>query len=415
LKSRLKSDDNQWFMKDPVADNNKDDRLRTQLMGISLSSPLIVASSVLTGDMGRIRFAEQFGAGGISTKMAMPVTPPVAHPDIILRPRGGGIVSPGDKRLFIDEASALVRQAKHATNLIVIANLLAPADDLDAWQRLAVELELAGADALELDISCPNISKDVHSHSRLPLGACIAQSPDATEQVTRAVKRAVKIPVLCKLTAQVTDIVEIARAGQRGGADAIVAINGIRAAPPIDIRNGGRPKYTMLEKHNLGTLTGDPLFPIACRMVAEIARAVDVPVIGCGGISTWQDAVEMMMWGASAVEICTAILVRGFPLIEQINQGITAFMVEQGYHSTCDFVGAALNYLVSCPQVVYRKFDLQIDTARCNMCRLCLAPGICTALSAKDNKIIWDSKQCLNCGTCLQVCQRHAFQIEYHP
>ncbi len=402
-------------MKGQVADVNKGDRLQTRLTGLSLSSPLIVASSVLTGDMERIRSAEKFGAGGISTKMAMPVTPPVAHPDIILRPRGGGIVSPGDKRLFIDEASALVRQAKLETNLVVIANVLAPADDLAAWQRLAIELEHAGADALELDISCPNISKDVHSNSRLPLGMCIAQSPDTTEQVTRAVKRAVKIPVLCKLTAQVTDIGEIARACQRGGADAIVAINGIRAAPPIDIKNGGRPKYTMLEKHNLGTLTGDPLFPIACRIVAEIARAVDVPVIGCGGISTWQDAVEMMMWGASAVEICTAILVRGFPLIEQINQGVTAFMVEQGYNSTSDFIGVALNYLVPCPQIVYRKFDLTIDATRCNMCRLCLAPGICTALLEEDNKIVWDGKQCLNCGTCLQVCQRHAFQIEYHP
>lgn len=395
-----------------MSDHGDDSRLHTPLIGLLFSSPSIVASSPLTGDMQRIRLAEQFGAGGISTKMAMPVTPPTSYPDVILRPRGGGIVSPGDKRLFIDEASALVRQAKRETHLVVIANLLAPADDLDAWQRLGVELEQAGADALELDISCPNIPKDIHSHSRFLLGTCVAQFPDAAEQVTRAVKSAVRIPVLCKLSPQVTDIVDIARACQRGGADGVVAINGIRAAPPIDVRNGGRPLYTMQEKHNLGTMTGAPLFPIACRMVAEIVREVDIPVIGCGGISTWQDAVEMMMWGASAVEICTSILVRGFPILEQINQGIAAFMSEQGYHSIRDFVGAALNYVVPGNQVIYRQFNLTVNE-ECNLCRLCLAPGICTALSEENNRIVWNGDLCLNCGTCIQVCQRRAFDLEY--
>ncbi len=395
-----------------MSDHRNDSRLRTPLIGLSLSSPCIVASSPLTGDMQRIRLAARFGAGGICTKMAMPVTPPTSYPDVVVRPRGGGIVSPGDKRLFIDEASTLVRQAKRETNLVVIANLLAPAEDLDAWQRLGVAQEQAGADALELDISCPNIAKDVHSQSRFPLGACVAQYPDATEQITRAVKSTVKIPVLCKLSPQVTDIVEIARACQRGGADGVVVFNGIRAAPPIDIQNGGRPKYTMQEKHNLGTLTGAPLFPIACRMVAEIVRAVDLPVIGCGGIAKWQDVVEMMMWGASAVEICTAILMQGFPIIEQINQGLATFMDEQGYQSPCDFVGAALNYVVKSNEVIYREFNLTINE-KCNLCRLCLAPGICTALSEVDHRIVWDRDRCLNCGTCLQVCQRHAFELEY--
>src|SRR3990172_6377815 len=95
-----------------MPDNGVDRRLQTQVIGLSLSSPCIVASSALTGDMARIRLAGQFGAGGISTKMAMPVTPPISYPDVILRPRGGGIVSPGDKRLFIDDATALVPQAK---------------------------------------------------------------------------------------------------------------------------------------------------------------------------------------------------------------------------------------------------------------------------------------------------------------
>lgn len=389
------------------------DRLHSQLLGLDLRSPCIVASSVLTGDMERIRLAERFGAGGISTKMAMPTTPPKSQPDIILRPKRSGIVSPGDKRLIIDDACSLVKQAKSETSMAVIANLLAPAEDLEAWQMMAVELRRAGADALELDISCPHIPKDVDYVPSIPIGTCVAQFPDATERVTRAVKSVVDIPVLCKLTAQVTDIAEIARACERGGADGIVAINGLRAAPPIDIWNGGRPKYSTMERHNLGTLTGTPLFSIACRVVAEIVRTVNLPVIGCGGVSTWQEAVEMMMWGASAVEMCTSIIVNGFEVVEKINAGIDNFMAEKGYSTTSDFVGAALDHVVPIDAVTFRKFDLSVDRSICNMCRLCLTPGICVAITASDDAIIIDNDRCLDCGTCVQVCPRHAIKIEY--
>ena len=388
-------------------------RLHSQFLGLDLRGPCIVASSVLTGDMERIRLAERFGAGGISTKMAMPVTPPKSQPDIILRPKRSGVVSPGDKRLIIDDARALVKQAKSETDLVVIANLLAAAEDLEAWQMLAVELQKAGANALELDISCPNIPKDVDDVPSIPLGTCVAQFPDASERVTRAVKSVADIPVLCKLTAQVADIAEIARACERGGADGIVAINGVRAAPPIDIYNGGRPKYTTLERHNLGTMSGAPLFPIACRMVAEIVRSVNLPVIGCGGVSTWQDAVEMMMWGASAVQICTSIIVDGFEVLERINAGIDKFMAEQGYTSTADFVGTALKYVVPNSDVVYRKVNLSVDRSKCNMCKICLTPGICVAISASDDAIIIDNDRCLDCGTCVQVCPKRAIKFEY--
>lgn len=388
------------------------DRLHTRVVGLDLRSPCIVASSVLTGDIERIRLAERFGAGAVSTKMALPMAPPASQPDIIIRPKRSGIVSPGDKRLIVDDARLLVKQAKGETDLVVIANILAPADDLEAWQMLAVELQKAGADALELDISCPNIPKDVDYVPGIPLGTCVAQFPEATERVTRAVKSAVDIPVLCKLTAQVVDIAEIARACERGGADGIVAINGFRAAPPIDIWNGGRPKYVTLERHNLGTLSGAPLFPIACRMVAEIVRAVDLPVIGCGGVSSWQDAVEMMMWGASAVEMCASIIVNGFEVLKLINAGIEGFVVEQGYGSVTDFVGEALKYMAPSRDIAFRKINLSVDRSKCNMCRVCLKPGICVAISASDDMIIIDNDRCLDCGTCVQVCPRQAIKIE---
>ncbi len=392
-------------------------RLSSRVGRLRLSGPCIVASSVLSGDLERIRLAERYGASAVSTKMAMPYDPPQSQPAVILRgdshsgrrSRGReGIVTPGDRRLSIAEACALVEQVQRHTDLVVIANMLASAEDLDGWSRLAVALEEAGADALELDISCPNLPRDVDLASRIPPGNCVAQYPDLSETVTRAVRESTDLPVLCKLTAQVADVVEVARACCRGGADGLVAINGLRAAPPLDIWSGGRARYATIDRHNLGTLTGSPLFSVACGVVAQIARAVDVPVIGCGGVSDWSDVVEMMMWGASAVQVCSAVITDGFEVIEALNTGVEAFLEQQGYGSIEDIVGLALGYVVAPSDVRYDSLRLSVDPDFCNLCRQCLSPGICVAISEVDGRIVLDNDACLECGLCLQICPRGA-------
>ena len=392
-------------------------RLASRVGRLELLGPCLVASSVLTGDLERIRLAERFGAAGVSTKMAMLHDPPQSQPAVILRGGGPGglrgrglegIVTPGDRRLTLDEACVLVDQVKQHTDIVVIANLLAPADDLDGWARLARTLEGAGADALELDISCPNLPRDADVASRIPPGNCVAQYPELSESVTRAVRESTCLPVLCKLTAQVADVVEVARACRRGGADGLVAINGLRAAPPLDIRSGGRARYATIDRHNLGTLTGPPLFPVACGVVAQIARAVDLPVIGCGGVSSWQDVVEMMMWGASAVQVCTAVLTSGFQVVEALNAGVDTFLEEQGYGSVQEIVGLALRYVVAPSEVRYGSLRLAVDPELCNVCGLCLSPGICLAISEQDGRIVLDNDACVECGLCLQICPRGA-------
>lgn len=375
--------------------------LRLQLAGLTLSGPCIVASSVLTGDIRRIAKADEYGASAVSTKMAIVGERLQSHPDVILRPKGGGIVSPGDKRLSLDEACALVERVRHEKDLTIFANLLAPADDESAWQEGAARLAEAGAHAIELDISCPNVPGITSRRS-------VAQSPEHSERITRAVTRFVEIPVFCKLTAQVVDIAEVAVACERAGADGIVAINGIGAAPEIDIHRGGKPRYLTSAVHSFGALTGAPLFPIACRAVADVARSVSIPVVGCGGVSTWDQAVQMMMWGASAVQLCTAILVHGFETIPAINRGMQNFMRERGYASPAEFVGAALQYVVPAEQIVHRRVRLSVNAEKCSLCRRCLRPGICLALSESAEGIALDDEQCLNCGVCIQLCPEKA-------
>lgn len=382
--------------------------IEQRLFGHCLRGPVFIASSVLTGDIDRIRRAHEAGAGAVSTKMAVMSNPPDSRPDVILRGRGGGIVTPGDKRLVVDQARDLIAQIKGSTDLMVFANILAPANDPDAWKDLAVRMEEAGADALELDISCPNIPKEMVYDPKVPAGTCVAQFPDVSEMVTARVKDATRIPVLCKLTAQVTDIVEIGRACERGGADGLVAINGLRAAPPIDIFHEGRPRYVGIQRHNFGTLTGDPLFPLACRAVAELSRAVEVPVVGCGGVSTWRDVVEMMMWGAQAVQLCTAVLLGGFDVVHRVNQGLQNYLQQQGFSGIDEIVGLALAHLVPGDRVEHDLFDLSIDHDRCDLCGRCLAPGICRALQVQNGRIVVHNELCIDCGTCVQLCPRKA-------
>jgi len=384
-----------------------DPRLIVDVAGLRLRSPCILASSVLTGDLERIRRAAACGAAAVSTKMAMVGAGPRAIPDVILRQGSGGIISPGDRRLTVRQACDLVRAIKTETELVVFANLLAPADDEPAWQRAAEQLQDAGADAVELDLSCPNLPGVTSRRS-------VAQCPVASERITRAVKTAADVPVFCKLTAQVADIGEIARACEHGGADGIVAINGLAAVPDLDLHGGGRPRYRTLDTHCFGALTGSPLFPIACRAVADVTRSVGIPVVGCGGVSTWEDAVQMMMWGATAVPVCTAVLTQGFEVLRTMNRGMADYLAETGHDRIDRIVGTALRRVVPAEEVSHREFRPVIDRERCTLCLRCLRPGICLALSEDGGGIELDAAKCLSCGVCAQVCPHGAIAVREH-
>jgi len=182
----------------------------------------------------------------------------------------------------------------------------------------------AGANALELNVSCPHVEKT---------GSEIGQDPRLVREVVMEVKRRVEKPVLVKLTPNVDDIIEVAKAAVEGGADAITAINTIRAMA-INVETA----HPVLA-NKIGGLSGPAIKPIAVRCVYEICREVNVPVIGCGGIATWRDAVEFMLAGASAVQVGTAIAFRGLKVFNSINRGISLYLKEKGFRSVKDIVG----------------------------------------------------------------------------
>ncbi len=202
-------------------------------------------------------------------------------------------------------------------------------------------MEKAGADALEVDLSHPFIEEAAETF--------MARFADLTADAVRAVKAPVGIPVIIKLTPITSDLSLVAQACEQAGADAITITNALPSAPPIDIWSDGLPVSLTLEDLTWSCIAGAAIFPIACYAVAHVAKSVKIPVIGCGGVTTWQDVVKMVMWGASAVQICTAIHLHGFQIIDEINRGLELFLEEKGYSSIEDLRGLALKYIV--PQV----------------------------------------------------------------
>jgi len=195
----------------------------------------------------------------------------------------------------------------------------------EEYVEVAKILSGAGADAIELNCSCPHVSKV----------GLIGQNPELVREVTEAVKDAVNVPVYVKLTPNVTDIASVAKAAEEAGADAVTAINTVKALA-IDIELQ-RPILSA----TFGGLSGPAIKPIALRAVYEIYKAVEIPVIGVGGIKNWRDAIEFHLAGATATQIGTAIYLKGTRVFKEITEGIKRYLKRKGYKSIKEIIGKA--------------------------------------------------------------------------
>ena len=209
-------------------------------------------------------------------------------------------------------------------NVPVIVNIAG--ESVGEYARIAAMLDgVPGVSALEVNVSCPNVSRG---------GMAFGTSPRAAAGVTAAVRRATRLPVIVKLTPNVTDIAAVARAVAGAGADAVTLINTLTGMA-IDIQRR-RP----LLGNVVGGLSGPAIKPVALYMVYEVARAVEVPIIGCGGIASAEDAIEFIMAGASAVQVGSAIFARPRAPIEVL-EGLERFIEGQGIKRLADLIGAA--------------------------------------------------------------------------
>ena len=297
--------------------------LGAEVAGVRLRNPTMLASGFLDETGGSMLRVYRAGAGAVVTKSIGP--DPRAgnlNPTVVELPVGllnaVGLPNPG-----IADYEAEVHEAVSGG-----AAVIGSVYGRDAAEYAAVAKRMAsyGILAVELNLSCPHAKG---------LGTEIAQDPEAVQEITRAVKDVVRVPVFSKLSPNVADIASFARAAQRGGADAVTAINTVKSiAISADLR-------MPVLKNTYGGLSGPAIKPVGLRCVYEIHEAVDLPVIGVGGIETGRDAIEYLMAGASAVQIGTAILSRGIDVFAKVCQEMSAWMDAHGYAKVADLVGAA--------------------------------------------------------------------------
>ena len=297
--------------------------LAVDIAGLQLRNPTILASGVLGISGSTLRHAGDVGAGAVVTKsLGLKPRTGYANPTIV-EVEGGllnamGLPNPGAEE-FVSEIK-IAKEGKAP----VIASIFG--SSLEEFAAVARIVEVGGADAIELNLSCPHVGK---------VGLQLGQDSGLVRDVVRRVKSAVEIPVIAKLSSNVSSIVDIASSAERGGADAVTAINTVRAMA-IDVF----VKKPILA-NVIGGLSGPAIKPVAMRCVYEIYESVKIPIIAAGGVKDWRDAVEYFLAGASAVQIGTAIKTYGLEVFSLVASGIDGYMRANGYKEVSEIVGKA--------------------------------------------------------------------------
>ena len=295
--------------------------LSVRVAGVDFANPLIAAS-------GTFGFGREYGEfyplsalGGISCKgitlKRRDGNPP---PRIAETPSGilnaVGLQNPGVDAFISDDLPWLRQQ-----NTVVIANIAG--NTVEEYCQMAEKLSGTDVDMIELNISCPNVKSG---------GVQFGTSCESVGNITGEVRRFCKKPLIVKLSPNVTDIASIAQSAEASGADAVSLINTLTGMR-IDI-NSRRP----IIRNNTGGLSGAAVFPVAVRMVWQVSNAVNIPVIGMGGISTWEDAVEMLIAGATALQIGTVLFSDPYAPVK-ITEGLNKYLDDNGIKSVTELTG----------------------------------------------------------------------------
>ena len=279
------------------------------------------------------------------------------------------------------------------------------------WQSLVWQLRKAGVDLIECSFSCPQ-----GSMGEAP-GRMLAQSVEATEKVAGWVKEAAEdTPVLIKITPQVTDIVEVARALQRAGVDGVTASNSVPALIGVDVETM-EPRPSVWGDGAYSGMTGMAIKPLTLRTIAEIARNVEITISGNGGAYSWSDAVELMAVGASNVQFCTLPMHYGFGVIRDLKSGLADYLERMGFASPRDIVGKALSHIKAQEDLSAPVTHSDIDLDKCVGCGSCFR----ACRDGGHRAIIWDSvarqpsvdmERCPGCAQCMQVCPVNAIRMK---
>lgn len=378
-------------------------KLSVDYAGIKLKSPIIIASSGLTETVERVQKAEKYGAGGvvIKTKFEEPIMAKSPAPRFSVLSHGFA----GDRSLTfysIEQGAEtdldgyceeLVRM-KEKTDIAIIASVGCVHDE--EWVRYTKAVEKAGADALELNLSCP------HSNLVMNQGSNIN---DIIRHVTQLVKNNISIPVIPKMTPQLSDPLYTAKVIEKAGGDGCCAFSRFLGLD-IDLETQNPIMHGGYAGHG-----GPWSINYALRWLTRMYPEINVPISGCGGVTNWYDVVKYLLAGANNVQVCAAIYMRGYELIESLNKGIINYMDKLGYDSLDQFRGTTASRIKGLYEYNRQQSVVAaIDSKNCTSCGSCVRSCIYFAIEKQDNKFSVNEK-CAGCGLCQQICPAKAIEM----
>jgi dihydropyrimidine dehydrogenase (NAD+) subunit PreA len=386
--------------------------LSVDFAGVTSPNPFWLASGPPTNTYGQVARAFDAGWGGAVWKT-------IGEPILNVYSRYGSVDLGAERMMGFnnielisdrpveDNLREIAQLKRNYPDHAVIASLMVESTR-EAWHDMVRRTEDTGADGLELNFGCP------HGMSERGMGSAVGQVPEYTRDIVEWVKEVATTPVIVKLTPNVTDITFVARAAVQGGADAVSLINTVNSIVGIDLDSlTPRPDVNGQSSH--GGYCGPAVKPIALHMVSAVAgdEVVTLPVSGIGGIATWRDAAEFIALGSHTVQVCTAVMHYGFRIVEDLADGLSAWMDDRGYATLADFRGAAL------PKVVkWEDLDLnhhlvaRIDQAKCIQCQLCWVAcedGAHQAIRRHPRErggptVEIIDEACVGCNLCAEVC-----------
>ena len=388
-------------------------RLACDLCGVPLENPFLLSSSVVASNYDMCARAFEAGWAGICFKTVCSMDIHEASPRFsAIKGEGGSLI--GFKNIeqlsdhSVKENMEIFRRLKaNYPSKVILASIMGSNEE--EWGELAALCEQNGADAVELNFSCPNMAEG-------GLGSDIGQVPELVTRFTAAAKRACHIPVIAKLTPNVANMSPAAEAAVRGGADGAAAINTIKSVTNINLHTYVSAP-SVRGQSAVGGYSGNAVKPIALRFIAELGQNEALAgkhISAMGGVETWKDALEFLLLGGGSIQVTTAVMQYGYRIIDDLKSGLNLYLKEKGFESVKDIIGLGLDSLSATTDTLERdtvllpmfRKDQCIGCGRCVIS--CMDGGHQALRLSPDRMPVLNGKKCVGCHLCILVCPQQA-------
>ncbi|HUS70676.1 MAG TPA: NAD-dependent dihydropyrimidine dehydrogenase subunit PreA [Anaerolineae bacterium] len=381
--------------------------LSVEFAGLRLMNPFILASAPPTAKGEMIQRAFDAGWAGAVTKTIALEPARDVQPRLARLAAGNRIIGLENIELISQRSlDAWIKDLdeikRRYPDQILFASLMG-AVVREEWHSLVQQVQQTSVDGLELNFGCP------HGMPEKGMGAAQGQDPVIAGDITRWVKEVATLPVMVKLTPNVTDIVEIAQACEEAGADAISAINTVSVLMGVDL-DRLEPLPSVDGSTAFGGYSGPAVKPIGLRCIAQLAKGTNLPLSGIGGVASWEDAAEYILTGASTVQVCTAVMLRGYKIVGKMKNGLSDYLDEKGFGSVAEMRGHVLPKITAHEALDFaHKVVASIDEALCTKCGLChtaCLDGGWQAIEMQSREVYprVRADKCDGCSLCTHVC-----------